>query len=62
MGDNFYGLTNVPVGLSSIPFTVSGSVNTNSPGSYLLTYSAHNVIGGIALVIRTVVVADTLVR
>jgi hypothetical protein len=60
-GDNFYGQTTVPVGLSSIPFTVSGSVDTNSPGSYLLTYSAHNFIGGIAIVTRTVVVADTLV-
>jgi hypothetical protein len=60
-GSNNNGETNVPAGLSSIPFSVSGSVNTNSPGSYLLTYTAPNVIGGIAIATRTVVVSDTLV-
>lgn len=60
-GNNGYGQTTIPVGLSvSLPVTVSGSVDTNTPGSYTLTYSATNILGGIATTTRTVVVQDTL--
>ncbi|MFO1488073.1 MAG: DUF5011 domain-containing protein [Verrucomicrobiota bacterium] len=60
-GYNAFGQTNIPVGLSiSLPITVSGSLNTNSPGSYLLTYTATNIHGGTATTNRTVVVQDTL--
>ena len=40
--------------------TVSGSVNTNSPGSYPLTYSTTNYLGSIGTATRTVVVRDAL--
>ena len=38
--------------------TESGSVNTNSPGSYFLTYTFTNAYGFVATNTRTVVVAD----
>ena len=60
-GYNGDGQTNIPAGLSSLSLTVSGSVNTNTPGSYTLTYTATNFLGGIATpVTRTVIVSDTL--
>ncbi|MDD5138737.1 MAG: DUF5011 domain-containing protein [Verrucomicrobiales bacterium] len=60
-GQNVYGQTSVPAGLNPpLTVTVSGSLDTNSPGSYLLTYTATNVLGGIGRATRTVVVSDTI--
>ncbi len=39
-----------------LPATVSGSVDTHTPGSYVLTYSATNFLGGSSSNTRTVVV------
>ena len=54
-GDNYYGQTTIPAN-AYLPAAVSGSVNTNTPGSYVLTYSATNFLGGIGSTTRTVVV------
>ena len=56
-GGNGSGQTNIPSGLNTLnlPIAVSGTVDTNAPGTYLLTYSVTN-----ATATRTVVVADTL--
>ena len=43
----------------TLPVTVTGSVNVNVPGTYLLRYSATNVYGT-TVVERTVTVADTI--
>jgi formylglycine-generating enzyme required for sulfatase activity len=60
-GDNDQGQTSVPAGLSvSLPVTVSGSVDADTPGTYLLRYTATNILGGFATTTRTVVVASTL--
>lgn len=59
-GYNADGQTNVPAGVTlSLPVTVSGSVNTNVPGNYTLTYTATNNFGNVATATRTVVIADT---
>jgi hypothetical protein len=44
---------------ASLQVTVTGSVDTNSPGDYLLTYTASNSLGGIGTATRTVTVVDT---
>lgn len=59
-GWNQYGQTNVPAGLSTLPMSVTGSVNTNAPGSYPFHYASSNVLGGVANLTRTVIVADTI--
>ena len=61
-GDNAYGQTNIPSGLSTLnlPVAVSGTLDTNTPDTYMLTYSATNALGAVATATRTVVVADTL--
>lgn len=61
-GDNTFGQTNVPSTLSTLASiaTTSGSVNTNSPGSYVLTYTGTNGLGGVATATRTVIVNDSL--
>ncbi len=47
-----------PGGLSSVTVTVGGSVDTNTPGTYTLTYTSSNSLGGVAApVTRTVVVS-----
>ena len=58
-GRNVEGQTTLPAGVS-LPVAVSGSVDTNTLGSYVLTYSATNSLGGSGSVTRTVVVQDTL--
>jgi hypothetical protein len=58
-GNGSGGRTSIPV-VSSLALTVSGSVNTNSPGSYLLTYTSTNFLGGVGYATRIVVVSDTL--
>ena len=42
-----------------LPVTVTGSLNTNSPGIYQLTYTATNSLGGSGTITRTVTVVDT---
>ena len=44
---------------AGLPVVVTGSVNTNSPGNYLLTYNATNSLGGSGTTTRTVKVVDT---
>ena len=51
---------NITATFTAPPATVTGSVDTNTPGTYSLTYTASNSIGGQATVTRTVVVRDTL--
>ena len=58
-GYNGYGQTRIPASVY-LPATVSGSVDTNAPGSYMLTYNATNFLGISGSVTRTVVVRDTL--
>jgi hypothetical protein len=43
-----------------LPVSMSGSVDTNAPGSYTFTYTATNSLGVSATATRTVVVQDTL--
>ena len=57
--DNTYGQANIPYDLTQLNATVGGSVNTNLPGTYGLTYQCLGPLGGIGLVHRTVVVTDT---
>jgi len=61
-GVNDFGLTTIPDGLNTLklPVAVSGMVDTNTPGSYKLTYGVTNSLGAVATATRTVVVADTL--
>ncbi|AKC82073.1 hypothetical protein IMCC26134_03475 [Verrucomicrobia bacterium IMCC26134] len=54
-GNNTNSQTTIPTNVY-LPAAVSGSVNTNTPGSYVLTYSATNFLGGIGSTTRTVVV------
>lgn len=60
-GENYWGQATAPSGLSSLdlPFSVTGSVNTNVPGTYTLTYTATNILGDVGTTTRTVVVVDT---
>ena len=56
-GDNIYGQTNIPASLFFLgPPAVSGSVATNTPGTYTLTYSFTNSLGAVTATNRTVVV------
>ena len=58
-GDNYTeaGAT-AKEGTADIPVTIEGSVDTNTPGVYTITYSAVNKDGFAASVMRTVVVAS----
>jgi uncharacterized delta-60 repeat protein len=58
-GYNSSGQTTVPESVY-LAATVSGSVDTGTPGSYVLTYSATNLIGGSSTTTRTVVVLAPL--
>jgi hypothetical protein len=56
-GRNVAGETAIPVGLGKVPVTTNGSVDVNTPGTYTLTYTSSNSLGGVAApVTRTVVV------
>ena len=44
----------------SVAVTVSGIVDTTTPGTYSVTYSASDVVGNTATEIRTVTVSDSL--
>jgi len=61
-GNNIFGQTNIPAGLNNLnlPIAVSGTVDVNVPGTYLLNYRTTNVLGAVATATRTVIVADTL--
>ncbi|NOS69808.1 MAG: DUF5011 domain-containing protein, partial [Verrucomicrobia bacterium] len=61
-GRNTYGQITIPAGVYqlNLPITVSGAVDMNSPGTYLLNYSTTNSLGAAVTASRTVVVADTL--
>jgi alpha-tubulin suppressor-like RCC1 family protein len=58
-GHSSYGETTAPAGLTvlSLPLGVSGSVNTNVLGTYVLNYAATNLLGAVGTATRTVVVA-----
>jgi alpha-tubulin suppressor-like RCC1 family protein len=58
-GVNTSGQTSVPAGLTnlSLPVGISGTVNTNVPGTYVLTYTVTNSLGAVVTAQRTVVVA-----
>jgi hypothetical protein len=59
-GNNAFGQTTIPAGLSSRAVIVGDAFNTNnSPGTYTLTYMSSNSVGGIATATRTIVVQDT---
>jgi len=45
---------------AGLPVVVTGSVNTNSPGNYLLTYNATNSLGGSGTTRTITVQASTL--
>ena len=61
-GLNNAGQTEIPDAVSQLRLAVhiEGSVDTNTPGVYPLTYTATNELGAIGSVVQTVVVADTL--
>jgi hypothetical protein len=46
-------------GILAIPVTVRGTVNSNAPGTYVLSYTATNAVGAVVTATRRVVVADT---
>jgi len=62
-GDNsLAGQTNIPphlTNLTRLPLFVDGSVNTNEPGSYVLTYYSTNTLGGVGTATRLVFVSNT---
>ena len=55
-GRNSYGQLTIPVGAGAALPQISGSVNPNVPGTYVLTYSYTNALGGFSVTTRTVVV------
>ena len=60
-GFNNSGQTTIPASVYLTNAVTSiGSVNTNSPGSYPLTYATTNYLGSIGTATRTVMVTDTL--
>jgi hypothetical protein len=63
LGNNENGELSVPTNLlftSDLPVAVSGSVDANVPGVYLLTYTVTNIMGEIGTATRTVVVTDSI--
>jgi len=44
----------------NLPIAVSGTLDTNMPGSYTMTYRTTNALGAVAAATRTVVVADRI--
>jgi hypothetical protein len=57
-GDNGYGETSVPPGLDLLNDSVgiTGTVDVNVPGTYVLTYTTTNAFGGVGMTTRTVTV------
>jgi uncharacterized delta-60 repeat protein len=60
-GGDYYGQRDIPADLGAISLaaTTSGSIDTTTPGDYILTYSATNEAGDVGTATRTVVVSDT---
>jgi hypothetical protein len=59
-GDSYFGKTTIPTSIS-LHCTISGSLNIDTPGIYVLSYSATNFLGASTITnTRTVVVTDTL--
>ena len=58
-GGNGDGQLNIPASINLLPVSISGTVATNSPGTYLLAYGATNQTGAVLVTNRTVVVVDT---
>ena len=56
-----WGETDMPASVTNaiIPIHVAGTVDSNSPGTYALTYTASNSMRIVGTAIRTVVVVDT---
>lgn len=59
-GLNNYGQRTVPTTVSTLTVSINGNVNTNSPALYSLDYTATNLIGGLGVAKRTVIVRDTI--
>lgn len=59
-GYNGSGQTNIPADWGALNVTSNATVNINSPGSYVRTYSSINSQGATGTVTRTMVVRDTL--
>jgi hypothetical protein len=57
-GNNEYGQTNIPPGLDrpNLAVGITGTVDANVPGSYVLTYTTTNAFGGVGVTTRTVTV------
>ena len=57
-GTNNYGQTSIPAGLTllNVPVGVTGVVDVNVPGPYVLTYTTTNAFGGVGMNTRTVTV------
>lgn len=55
-GNNMFGEIDIPAGLNIIDVAigVTGLVQVNYPGSYVLTYTTTNAFGGVGLTTRTV--------
>ena len=60
-GDDYGGQTTVPASAYNLalPVSISGTVDTNVPGTYVLTYHVTNSIGNVNTTTRTVLVVDT---
>ena len=60
-GGNYYGQATIPAELNTnyLPVSVSGTVDSDGPGTYTLTYSATNSLGIPNALTRTVYVVDT---
>jgi hypothetical protein len=57
-GESNYGQIDIPEAVTNLPInlTETGRVDTNTPGTYVLTYSATNALGGVGRITRRVVV------
>jgi alpha-tubulin suppressor-like RCC1 family protein len=58
VGYDLYGQTDIPNNLGG-DIIATGIVDPNDPGTYELTYTASNSLGGVGTASRTVVVVDT---
>jgi hypothetical protein len=59
-GNNSRGQITIPPNLSNLRISVSGTVEVDVLGTYVLTYRATNALGAVTTATRTVVVAPTV--